>query len=353
MIASEFFDWWRSQLTSLLPESLRSNWRRQGRTASLRIEGDTVSLVPAQGDSAVSLSLASRADPGADGGSGQNVFPIGDDVQNLAVVLAPGEYLLSEFTLPRAAQAHLAEAVGYQLPKLIPFRTDEVVYACGIADNARSDGPLPVWLVAVPRRKLTAALALIGQTAPHKPLSLKTRPAAGADLALTWRIADKALAAQRNSRLLWAGLAMVWLAAIGLHFHNRYATHEALSAEADDLRVRAAEITGTRERLGEMALQVAWLHDKKDAAVSTLEVLDALTRQLDDDTWLQNLELKGRELSIQGLSPSPAGLIERLDDAALLNDVQFEAAITQDVRTGGSRFSIGARVQPQVREDGS
>ena len=39
-----------------------------------------------------------------------------------------------------------------------------------------------------------------------------------------------------------------------------------------------------------------------------------LTRELDDETWIINLELEGPKLAMQGVSSAPAALIEALGD---------------------------------------
>ena len=273
--------------------------------------------------------------------------------QQIRLVLEPRDYLIRRFSLPRAARGNLAEAVGYQLPQLTPFSADQLLYACGEADDSPTSGALSVWLVAVPRHRVERALALIDQSPPENPLRLRTPPAPGEPLSLTWRASAPSPTAQRSMRLAWVALVALWIGVVGIHLYKQEQQQRMLDETLADLRTKAVAVSRLHDRLSTVQRRLAQLSELKATGTSPLMVLDGLSQLLDDDTWLQNLELKGRELSIQGLSPSPAGLIERLDDAALLNDVQFEAAITQDVRTGGSRFSIGARVQPQVREDGS
>jgi hypothetical protein len=108
--------------------------------------------------------------------------------QRIALVLGPEEYLLRRTTLPRAARDNLAEAVGYQLPQLTPFSASQLIYACGEAADSPSEGPLSVWLVAVPRQRVSRALALIGQTPPEGYLPLRDSPSPGAPVELAWRL---------------------------------------------------------------------------------------------------------------------------------------------------------------------
>ena len=82
-------------------------------------------------------------------------------------------------------------------------------------------------------------------------------------------------------------------------------------------------------------------------------MLEVLSEQLDDQTWLQGFDLRDGRLKLRGLSVSPATLIETLEATEVLTDVRFGSAITRDGRSEGDRFNLSARVQAAAREDGS
>ena len=82
-------------------------------------------------------------------------------------------------------------------------------------------------------------------------------------------------------------------------------------------------------------------------------LLDMLTQQLDDRTWLQGLELRGQRLTLRGISSSPATLLETLEASRLLQNVRFEAAITRDGRGQGDRFNISAQLERAVEGGGT
>ena len=210
-----------------------------------------------------------------------------------------------------------------------------------------------VWVVAVPRRRVLAALQALGLEEPETPPGISHPPAAGEWLDFTWRVSQKNVASQTRHRLLWVGAGILCILAAGLHLYNRQATRDSLSETLSDLRRQSAEVAGIRERLAETSARVDWMNEAKNASVSTLDVLDVLTRELEDDTWLQNLEVTREKVSLQGLSPAPAGLIEKLEGAPILHDVRFESAITQDPRNSGSRFSISAKLRSAVEGSGS
>ena len=354
MTVAEFLDWWRSRLGEMVPASLRGSWNDAKTTLVLEIEDNRLALSapPAQTTARVELTpdvdRLGKPKPVQDFLFGLNGTP-----RRIRLSLAPSEYLSQQLMLPRAAQAHLAEAVGYQLPQLTPFTSDQLLYACGERPNSSPDGPLSVWLVAVPRQKVTRALAWIDQPPPDNPLPVQTPPDPGEKLVVSWSTRESATSPRRHLRLAWIGLAIAWLAVLGLHSHNRQQEQVQLDTTRAELRARASEVARLRDHLERARLQADWLAQHRAQAISPLVLIDTLTQQLDDQTWLQGLELKGQRLTLRGISASPAALLETLEGSELLQDVRFQSAITRDRREQGDRFNISARLERPAAEDGT
>jgi general secretion pathway protein L len=327
-----FLSWWRDQLASLLPAGLRDFTSAGGKTTRVTVDGDR-RLVEAPG---LETPRALKAgDPQISG--------LGEATEKVALRIGPGEFLVRRFGLPRVALPNLGEAVGYQIPKLMPFNRDQVLFACGVDSQPRADGQASVWLVAVPRRKVADALDLLGIPLPDNPFVLPRPPAPDEPLEFSWRPARAHRTRARVQRGLWIGLAAVWLVAIALIITNQQRAYTELQAQHDTLRQEAVAVGRLRERLDLAQAQFDDLVRRRQDSVSPLQLFNELTEALDDKTWLINLELQEDRLSMQGVSSAPAALIETLEDTALLRGVQFDAAITQAGRGEGSRFNISAR----------
>jgi general secretion pathway protein L len=353
MRSGEFLQWWRSQLLDLMPAALRSAWQQDRDKLVLRIDGDTVELgSPAQGIT----TRFELAEPG-----GMVRPPVVDEFmarlrrrpQRLSLVLAPDEYLLRRLTLPRAAQGNLPEAVGYQLPQLTPFSASQLIYACGETSDSPPDGPLAVWLAAVPRQHVARVLALIGEETPSGYLPLRRPPAAGEPLELSWRLPETSALGPHRTRLAWLGLAVLLLGVLGLHLYHQRQAQARLDETREELRVRALEVAELRDRLAAAEAQAAKLGALKQSAQSPLALLEALSEQLDDQTWLQGFELRNGRLTLRGISAAPATLIETLEATRVLRDVRFDSAITRDGRSQGDRFNISAQLERPAPEAGS
>ena len=348
----EFLHWWRNQLLELMPAALRRSWQGTKTTLILGIDGSSVTLRSPSLDTQTACELPNDT---------QTTRPTSVDnflsrlqrPERLLLRLAPNEYLLRRLTLPRAAQANLAETVGYQLPQLTPFTASQLVYACGETGDSPPDGSISVWLVAVPRQRIERALALIDQTAPDGYLPLRHPPQPGEALELSWRLQGASSHRQQRMRLAWLGLVVLCCGVLGLHLYHQHQAQTRLDKILDELRVRVPRVGELRDRLAAAEAQAAKLTSLRQSTPSALSVLEVLTEQLDDQTWLQGFDLHDGRLTLRGISESPATLIETLEDTEVLRDVRFGSAITRDGRSEGDRFNLSARVEPAVREGGS
>lgn len=340
MSVREFLRWWFEQLLSLLP---KGRWRNpvSGRTLAISIDQALIEITPPGASAERSLSLAEA-----------QVTDLRGDVDAVAVTLGPKDYLVRDLALPRLAASNLDEAVGYQIPKLLPFKRDQVLFACGPGDRKVPDGQISVWLVAIPRQTLERPLSGLDITLPGNPIRLREAPASGGRLTFSWQLARQAQRHALTRRALWAGLAATWAIAVGLLLHTQRQHLDAQLATRDTLRQDALAVSQLREQLDRAQAQFDAVIQRRQQAVSPLRLLNELTTLLDDDTWLINLELDAEALSLQGVSTAPAALIETLESSPLLGNARFDAAITQAGRDSGSRFNISAQATtPAVEAD--
>jgi len=350
---AEFLNWWGTQLSELVPASLQGSWQNAKATVAIQIDGNRLELSAPPADEVATVELPGGDETTRPEALTEFLSSLPGVPQRIRLTLAPKEYLVSRLSMPRAAKAHLAEAVGYQLPQLTPFKADQLYYACGETADSPADGPLSVWLVAMPRQRIDRALSLIGQPPPDNPLPLRKPPVPGENLELSWRVSETPTSPRRIRRLAWLGLIGLWLGVSVVHVYNWQQEQAILEEKLNEVRSNAAELGDLRERLAVATSQAAWLADHRQAAVSPLVLLDTLTQQLDDQTWLQGIELQGRNLTLRGISLSPATVIETLEKSTLLQAVRFDAAITRDNRGQGDRFNISAKLEPSAKEGGT
>ncbi len=228
-----------------------------------------------------------------------------------------------------------------------------MIYACG-EDKARSTADtLGVWLVAVPHRRIAGALRSLDLPLPTNPASLNGAPNADETLTLSWRVAELPSASQRWLPIAGIGLIVLFGAVLALHLHNRQSAQQELEDALAQERARAAQVGALREKIERTRTHAEWLQNHRQTAASSLELLNTLSKRLDDGTWLQRFELNEREISLSGISPSPAELIEVLEATPILENVRFDAAITQNRNEEGNRFNISAEIERRADGGGS
>ena len=339
----KFLEWWFEQLASCVPSALLRRWHAPNDIVNIEIEKDRLFVYEGDGGDKIDIDLSERQpDPVQPDHELMGRLPA--NLNMLRIRLAPNEFLVRRLTLPTAARSHLREAVGYQLPKLTPFNTSQVFYACGMDVGSPENDANNVWLVAAPRKKIAIALEALGLEPPGEFLDLKGPPASDESLEFVWHFSSKQDGTYGLRKSLWFGALATLAMAIGLHFYNKYRIYDSYSQRLSGLQEQVRKVGQLQDYIDKVGERADYLNNKKLSATSTLEILDALTRELGDDTRLQNLEIRDDKISIQGLSPSPAGLIELLEGLPMFNNARFESAITQDPRQGLSRFRISADI---------
>ena len=85
-----------------------------------------------------------------------------------------------------------------------------------------------------------------------------------------------------------------------------------------------------------------------------VETLDALTRLVPNDTWLQQLRINGDEVRLTGFSAAASSLIGLIEQSERFTEARFRSSVTRDARNKAERFTISAKiVAPIVPETGA
>ena len=140
MPLQEFFDWWRTQLGELIPASWRGRGQHRRNRLTLTLGTGKVTVADAGGRELGQFDLAPQQLPTVPDSVTSAIRNMRGTLRQVDVVVPHREYLLRTLTLPAAARANLHEAIGYQLGKLTPFNSSQLLYACGTTGEAVADG---------------------------------------------------------------------------------------------------------------------------------------------------------------------------------------------------------------------
>ena len=78
-----------------------------------------------------------------------------------------------------------------------------------------------------------------------------------------------------------------------------------------------------------------------------------MTRILPDDTWVQQLDIKGKELQIQGETASSVRLIGLFEQSAIFHDASFRSSLTKGQSSGTERYQLALQLRPMAENAAS
>jgi len=342
-----FFAWWSGELAELASArgSAARDWRvmllrtERGCDVYLRNRGRIELAGTAPAESAPQLTKLLRR-------LGRNkIAP-----SQIVLRLRPDEVVQTRLSVPAAAGDVLEAVVRNQIERLAPWPAEKAFFAYETSPASDGSATLDVRL-AVTARALVESLAANLAALGFAPGVVDF----GVDAATEPRLNLLTLGSgesRRSGRLLLWGVGLLCLAAlvagaigaVGLVQQTREL--EALTGRLQELQVKStAALPGQAS-----ARRLAWLAAERGKQPSMAIVLEALSRALPDDAWLNRLEVEQGIVRLAGNAANAAALIGRIEASGHFADVQFSAPTTLADGEGES-FTITARIVPGRRLD--
>lgn len=274
--------------------------------------------------------------------------------QRPLVVEIPPERVLSKIVhFPAAARNELDRILEFEIARHFPFPASRVFFRHRVISRGSSGAgggaaPMTVELVAVPREIVAGVCAELAAVGLHPGgiAVLATGDAAPLFLPPEAVGASSAGAQRRGLPLALAVLAFVALASWPAAQRFRIA---ALDDEITALRPQAEAVLRERAREQRDAERIAGVVHLRASRPPLISLLDTLTREVPDGSWLQSLSISGRDLVIEGLSPSAATIALALEHSKVFADVVFRSPITREPTSGLEHFQLGATIAETKR----
>lgn len=352
-----FLGWWIGELLGLLPGRAQR---------AFGLGRDRLSVVVAADRVSFALDTASgRRELGAvAAGSGFTSEAIeralgGLDLERCDVVvrLAADRAMRRGVTLPAPAgpmgQADLRRALEREIERFTPFRAEQVYFLYAVEAQPGDGRSVSVELAVAPRKFIDPVIdRLVALGAGRRAMRVGI---VGIDAALpagvggreTEEIAPQTAAVPR-------GIAVALIAVLFFGFTALTAPVVKLMIARADLAERAATAEKAAEQLRRMATDAerqsagfTAIIVAKAEAPSVVRVLDRLTQLMPDDTFLDQFNVSGREIEIEGTTRASAALVRALESAPMFEKVTYIAPVTRDALTGAERFHFSIQYAPQ------
>jgi general secretion pathway protein L len=320
LLASPFMRWWLGELRDMLPASMQAS------------EQAAADFLP--------LPIADVAHP-----------PENPGRRPLALTLPSTQVLRKTLTLPLATEENLRQVLEYQIDQLTPFTPTQVYFGCRVQSRDFDGGRIVVEMVATPRGPVDIARKTLGEAGMVvSALVAHNMLQAGDLLDMLGAESVKAPSRWRQGANPWLiGLVVLLaLAVLALPLTiKREAVVQLLPFVEKGKKI--AEATDTLRRSLEVQVdQHNYLLEKKKNTPSTLVALEEISRILPDNTWLQHLEVKGKEWVLTGETASSTKLIGLFEQSAMFQDASFRAPLTKGQAPGMERYQLAVKLHSPV-----
>jgi general secretion pathway protein L len=344
---AEAFGWWTARMSELVPEWLAGG--QGGPANALVIAPATDPSLPAT----VFLRRKHQETPGGtfipdriDRNALQRI--LGGAAKRPLVLLRvpPGAVLEKRIEVPQAAASELGRVIGYDLPRITPFSSDEVFWTWAVEGHDRTRGRLQVLLSLVPKepwQRLLAALNANGLA----PVSIEAPTRDGGKRLIPLHPDTEATGWRRHATTVLAGACGVLaLVAVCLPFLQQTLALNAVADRIAALQPDVSQVQALRQRIAAETAGRDAIADERARVGDPLGILAAITDLLPDDTFLNDVTLRQRRLTISGQSTAAPKLIAVLAADPMFRNPGFAAPVTRNEVAKTDVFSIRADVGP-------
>jgi general secretion pathway protein L len=337
--------WWIGELAACVPAGLRQRFVGGRRQLLLLVDVAGDNLIEETGDGGRRLGRIDIKEP-----SDRHIVvsPAGHGEHRLLAIRLDSHHALrTTASLPLAAERNLAQVIGFEFERLVPFKQSEVYFAHRVTARDKAAQTIAVELTIVPHAELAAIIAILpglglkaaeiqvagpsGQAMTIIPLARGARSA-------------RSLSAHRINLGLGAVAILLAIFCVAMPLWRYSAAIASLDAQIADARRQAEASAGLQKQIDTVSRDQSFLIDRKMASPTVTELLATLTQLLPDDTYLTELDVKGDTVRMIGISGSATALLGAIATSATFRDASFESSITRDAKTNRERFDIGAHI---------
>jgi general secretion pathway protein L len=266
--------------------------------------------------------------------------------RNYPVMLRlPAHALLErDVVLPLAVERDLARVLQYDMDKWTPFAAQDIAWSWKITRRDHQQARLHVQLALVQKtlwEPLVAALGLVG----IQVAALEFAGPPPRRIALPHATATQA-ARRRLLTATGALCCVLAVAAIAVPFVRQSLARDAVEARIAALRIPAARVQALRQRVTGSSTANGIVAAERARSGDMLQILADITDLLPDDTFLTDLSVQARQITLAGQSAAAARLIPALSATSAIRDATFAAPVTRSATGATDSFSIRAQVAP-------
>jgi general secretion pathway protein L len=256
--------------------------------------------------------------------------------------------LRTPVSLPLAADKNLAEVIGFEFERLVPFSRPDVYYAYRVTARDKQSQMLRVDLVVLPRSEVTK-LSHAADTLGLRVTGLEvTEPGSSSNITSIPLDARESGRAMRTGQRIVVGLSavatMLVLICLAIPFWRASTAIETLTAQMSGARQQAETAAALQKQIDTKRQEQQFLTERKRAMPTVTELLATLTQLIPDDAYLTEMSINGDRIRLTGAANSATAVLTLIDQSPAFRGAAFQSPIVQDPRLNRERFDITAGV---------
>lgn len=352
LVSSRFLRWWLGELSSVVPAALRPAGLGTESFTLVRLEQGSAFFRLFDNGSvqdAGSLTLQTL-----DAAAQRQAFisalaKVRNGQRDVVISLPSDRVLRKTLTLPLATEENLRQVLEFQMDEYTPFPVSQVYFGYRVAGRNFARGQLTVEFAATPRDAVDEAVQKLNDW------GCVVRAAVAEDMLAAGTLVNLLPAAQgkppsllRHGLNPWlAGLVMLLaIAAIAMPLIIKREAVVQMQPWLEKSKTAAEAVDALRRGLEFRVDEHNYLLEKRQALPAVIVALEELTRILPDDTWVQQLDIKGKELQIQGETASSVKLIGLFEQSGRFYDASFRSPLTKGQTAGAERYQLALQMRP-------
>jgi general secretion pathway protein L len=341
-----FFDWWFHQLAGLLPMAMAGD--AGGRPDALIVEMDAdelAILIRRNGETHRKERIPADTAPrelAAAIAKLENRPPL------LLIGLPPAQLLQKRLSLPIAAERDLGNVLNFEIERETPFTADEVYWTYAVRGSDASAARLDVDLLLVPRGAVDALMSVVID-AGLKPAGIEVADENGTATFISLEAGTRPgdwTHARRPLLPLAAAACVLAIVAAALPFIFQQWALASTDAAIAALSATARDAAALHQSIDRAIGTAGFLEKERAQNGSALGTLAALTQAIPDEAYLTAATLRSGKLTLTGMSPSAAQIIDELAQSDDFREPAFEAPVTQSQESDLETFTISVSVPP-------
>jgi general secretion pathway protein L len=346
--STNIIEWWLKGLSYLIPVSLRR---------MLQSIPDRITIEFRDEQAIIKHYAGGSTSP-----ANEKLFPLDAKLHKASVVQWLNEYsdsktefvllipediiLRKNLVLPAAAATNLRQVLGFEMERKTPFSPDQAYFDFTITGHDKSTNKLNTVLFIAPRDRVDPYLNMVrGWSVSLDAIRPILEPPSDITINLLSLDSRPDLPGDTSKlTLLLASLAFIlFIALLYVPLIEQEQYVNVLEAEIDKSRKAALKLQNLKDERDTILDQVFFLADRRADEISSIELLNEITRIIPDDTWLTRLVMKKGEIQIQGESDNASTLIQTIESSDFFSDVEFRSPVTQNKVTKKEKFYVSAK----------